>query len=116
MKIANFLRKLNETPELLTFTDTMAVVEANYDYTPTAFANGNTHNEAGTNEGSCKLFGFAKAQQLNEQQTLNCFAQFYRDDVLGNPEGTDHQNIRNFMVSGWEGIKFEGEALKPKNN
>ena len=116
MKIADFLKNLNEAPESLTFSDTLAVVEANYDYTTTAFRNGNTHNEAGTNEGSCKLFAFAKIHQFNEQQTLACFAQFYRDDVLGNPEGSDHQNIRNFMVSGWEGVKFEGEPLRPKNH
>ncbi|WP_228411668.1 HopJ type III effector protein [Chryseobacterium sp.] len=24
----------------------------------------------------------------------------------------DHQNIRNFMEFGWDGISFEGEALK----
>jgi len=34
--------------------------------------------------------------------------------VLGNPQGTDHQNIRNFMKIGWIGIAFEGDALKPR--
>jgi hypothetical protein len=34
--------------------------------------------------------------------------------VLKHPEATDHQNIRNFMKTGWEGIRFEGEALKAK--
>ncbi|MGV2481618.1 UNVERIFIED_CONTAM: HopJ type III effector protein, partial [Salmonella enterica subsp. enterica serovar Weltevreden] len=29
------------------------------------------------------------------------------------PDATDHQNIRHFMRSGWAGIAFEGEALKP---
>ena len=33
---------------------------------------------------------------------------------LGNPEGIDHQNIRNFMEFGWEGVVFEGEALTKK--
>jgi HopJ type III effector protein len=32
-------------------------------------------------------------------------------DVLENPEATNHQNIRNFMKTGWAGISFEGTAL-----
>ncbi|GAK84871.1 type III effector HopPmaJ [Vibrio ponticus] len=39
------------------------------------------------------------------------FGDFYRKDVLGNPDGDDHQNIRNFIAHGWNGIKFEGQAL-----
>ncbi|WP_369821068.1 HopJ type III effector protein [Oleiphilus sp. HI0067] len=31
--------------------------------------------------------------------------------MLENPEGTDHQNIRNFIEFGWEGVAFEGESL-----
>lgn len=114
MQISDFLKTLEATPESLAFSDTLAVIEANYDYNPTAFSNGNTQNAAGTNEGSCKLFAFAQDQGLSQKQTLACFAQFYRDDVLGNPGGEDHQNIRNFMVSGWDEIKFEGRALTLK--
>ena len=62
MDTAAFITTLNETPESIDFADTMATVEANYLYTPTAFSNGNTHNAAGTNEGSCKLFAFAQLQ------------------------------------------------------
>ncbi|NMS01956.1 type III effector, partial [Vibrio parahaemolyticus] len=29
-------------------------------------------------------------------------------------ENSDYQNIRNFMVTGWEGIKFEASALTAK--
>ena len=70
-------------------------------------------NEAGKNSGSCKLFSFAQINQLTKQQTLNCFGNYYKD-VLNTPEGNDHQNIRNFMKTGWEGIVFEGEALSKK--
>jgi hypothetical protein len=28
----------------------------------------------------------------------------------------DQQSIRNFMVFGWEGISFEGEALKAEGS
>jgi hypothetical protein len=29
-------------------------------------------------------------------------------------DGTNHQNIRNFMKTGWDGIAFYGEALELK--
>ena len=62
-------------------------------------------NAAGSNEGSCKIFAFALHQQLTPEQTLNLFGDYYQD-VLNDPNGTSHQNIRNFMHSGWTGIKF----------
>jgi len=114
MSIQAFLEKVKQTPETITFPETIAVIEENYDFTPTAFQNGNTHNAAGTNSGSCKLFAFAKLQNLSQAETLACFGAFYRDEVLGDPEGTNHQNIRNFITHGWDGIQFEGEALELK--
>lgn len=110
MNIDTFLEKLNTASEALVFADTMAVIDANYQFTETAFSNGDTENAAGENNGSCKLFAFAKLQNLNEQQTLNCFGQFYRD-VLATPSGDDHQNIRNFMRSGWSGLVLKDCAL-----
>jgi hypothetical protein len=52
---------------------------------------------------------------LNQEQTLACFGDYYREDVLKNPEGNDHGNIRNFMNTGWNGIKFEDQALQVKS-
>lgn len=115
MALNTFLKQLNSSPESVSFNDTIALIDALYDFTPTAFKNGNLHNEAGKNNGSCKLFSFAKLQGLAQQQTLHCFGAYYRDDVLKHPDGTDHQNIRNFMKTGWDGIGFEGEALKQKS-
>ncbi len=111
MNIANFLEKLKQEPKNIAFSETIDTIEANYNFTPTAFQNGNTHNAAGTNSGSCKLFAFAQIQQLTKEETLACFGSYYFDEVLGDPEGTNHQNIRNFMVTGWDGIQFEGMAL-----
>ncbi len=114
MELNDFLKKLDTAPDSVAFNDTIALIDAHYDFTPTAFDNGATRNEAGQNNGSCKLFSFAKLNNLTKGQTLACFGDYYRKDVLGNPNGADHQNIRNFMKTGWEGIKFEGEALRRK--
>ncbi len=114
MELNTFLKQLKEAPDSIAFNDTIGLIDAMYEFTPTAFANGTLRSEAGQNNGSCKIFSFARLQQLSPQQTLHCFGDYYRKDVLGNPEGSDHQNIRNFMKNGWEGIRFEGEALKPR--
>lgn len=99
------------------FEDTIAVIQEHFDYTPTAFKNGLSEtaiiNEAGKNEGSCKIFAFAQFMNLDADTTLKCFGRFYQD-VLNTPEGNDHLNIRNFMKDGWAGIAFQSLALTPK--
>ncbi|MCV6587645.1 MAG: HopJ type III effector protein [Marinobacterium sp.] len=112
MDLQTFIARLTEQPSTLDFEDTMAVIAANYDYQPCAFKNGELCNEAGQNEGSCKIFAFARLNNLDEAQTLTCFGRFYQD-VLATPDGDDHGNIRNFMQQGWAGIHFEGTALTP---
>jgi len=114
MELNIFMDKLLTSPEKIGFADTMAVVDANYHFTETAFQNGEMNNQQGENSGSCKLFSFAKLQGLSEQQTLACFGEYYRNDVLASPDGTDHQNIRNFIKTGWQGIRFEVMPLKAR--
>ncbi len=114
MQLAEFLNQLSTTPDSIRFDDTMAVIEANYTFTPTAFTNGSADNAANSNNGSCKIFAFGLLNNLSQAQTLACFGDFYRQDVLENPEGDSHQNIRNFMQTGWDGIHFTGDALAAK--
>ena len=114
MELDAFIAQLSQYPEQVEFSDTMSIIDQNYTFTPTTFSNGDTVNEENQNNGSCKIFAFGQLNSLSEQQTLACFGAYYRDDVLGNPEGDDHQNIRNFMISGWNGIKFSAEALSSK--
>ena len=114
MLIATFLDKLSTVPQTIEFTDTMAVIEADYLFTESAFVNGEQSNAAGENSGSCKLFAFAQLHNLDQAQTLACFGGYYRDDVLKNPQANDHQNIRQFMIHGWQGIKFSAQALVKK--
>lgn len=106
--------QLEKSAEEIQFKDVIAFIDEHYDFTPTKFTNGNTVNEADQNNGSCKVFSFAKLNDLSKEETLNLFGEFYRKDVLQNPEGKDHQNIRNFMEFGWEGISFDGKALTRK--
>jgi uncharacterized protein (DUF3820 family) len=119
MTIDDFLRQLKAKPETVEFQQTIDLITQHYDYTPAAFSNGvgsdQVNNAAGTNEGSCRIFAFAQINKLTTEQTLACFGKFYRDDVLKNPQGTDHANIRTFIRHGWEGIKFERVALARKN-
>ncbi|SFI48943.1 HopJ type III effector protein [Halpernia frigidisoli] len=108
------LEQLKNSPETIEFKEVIAFIDENYDFTPTKFTNGKTVNEANENHGSCKVFSFAKLKNLTKYETLSLFGAFYRKDVLGNPEANDHQNIRNFMEFGWDGISFEGDALSKK--
>jgi len=117
MSLALFLQQV-KNDEAVSFDQTIAIISENYTYQPTEFSNGSAEakliNEAGTNEGSCKIFAFAQINQLSQQQTLNLFGDFYSKDVLDDPAGNGHQNIRNFMQFGWEGIHFAQQALAAK--
>ena len=114
MTLEPFLQKLKDSPESIEFNDTMSIIDLLYVFTPTSFRNDDLVNEAGKNSGSCKIFSFARLHNLTPEQTLACFGIYYRDDVLNHPDNRDHQNIRNFMKTGWSGIEFDSEPLKAK--
>lgn len=105
---------VKKAPERINFTAVIEYIDEHYDFIPTQFTNGETINEPNKNNGSCKVFSFAKLNDLSKDETLALFGKYYRDDVLKNPEGTDHQNIRNFMKFGWDGISIDGNALSRK--
>jgi hypothetical protein len=115
MSIEQFITQLRQQPDAITFKQTIEVITQNFNYAPTQFSNGpDIINEAGSNEGSCKIFAFAQHNQLNQDETLACFGEIYRDEVLALPEADNHGNIRAFMATGWDGIKFESAALSQK--
>lgn len=109
------LAQLKSNRETIQFNNVISFIDNHYDFTPTLFKNGNIINEADQNNGSCKVFSFAKLNDLSKEETLFLFGGFYRNDVLRNSEGTDHQNMRNFIKFGWHGISFEGAALRTKS-
>lgn len=102
--IANILGQLKNGE--LSFKEVLAFIEDSYTHRPFAFKNGDQYNTANENQGSARVFAFAKQQNLSKDDTLLLFAEHYKA-VLDNPQGTDHQNIRQFMLHGWEGIVFE---------
>jgi len=111
MSFESFFEKLNNTPERIEFAEVIKLIDENYEFTPSAFKNGDLNNQAGENNGSCKLFAFGLLHQLSAPQMLACFGHYYRDDVLQNPNNDDHQNIRNFIKTGWNGVEFAAQAL-----
>lgn len=118
--VAALLVQLQQHPDTVEFAQVLDVVAEHYVYRPTRFCNGLGElmvvNEAGANEGSCRLFAFAQKLGLSEMQTLACFGRYYREDVLGKPHGSDHANIRAFMRSGWAGIQFDGSPLAERSH
>jgi hypothetical protein len=112
--LEQFFLQLSTEPETISFAQTIALIDALYDFTPTAFDNGDLHNAAGENNGSCKVFAFAAIHQLSAPQTLQLFGDYYRIDVLPEVKGDNHPNIRNFIRTGWDGISFSAPALTEK--
>jgi len=103
------------------FTEVMAKIDELYDHNPQfGYSSGvgtdgfETENKAGVNMGSNKVFYFAKMHGFTEEMTLRLFCEHYQD-VLDTPDGQSHLNIRSFMKNGWEGVRFDGETLRPKS-
>ena len=114
MTIQALHQQAQESPATISFEQVMTLIDTLYYFTATSFTNGGVVNEVGTNEGSCKIFAFAQLNGFSEMETLALFGKYYRDDVLGNPSGDDHVNIRNFILDGWLGIQFNTEPLTLK--
>ncbi|MGO4294040.1 HopJ type III effector protein [Chitinophaga sp. RAB17] len=110
-QLITLIQKLKDNS--LPFKEVIEFIETYYQHQPTAFKNGEAHNEATQNQGSAKVFAFAQLNHLSQEDTLYLFAEHYQS-VLNTPDGTDHQNIRQFMIHGWSGIVFEGQALLAK--
>lgn len=97
----------------INFADVLKHIEAEYNHKPTAFKNGDVYNEATQNQGSAKVLSYARLNNLSKEDTLLLFAEHYQS-VLDDPDGEAHQNIRQFMAYGWDGVLFEGDALTKK--
>lgn len=113
-KTMTILEQIKNGETNFDFNNVIADIDKHYEFFPTKFTNGDQINLANQNNGSCKIFYFAKMNNLSKEQTLDLFGDYYKKEVLQDPEGYDHQNIRNFMKYGWDDVKFDGEALIEK--
>lgn len=108
----DFLQAINSDQHL--FASTLAFVEQWFDFTPSAFMNGNVANHADQNQGSCKVFALAQSLNLNQQQALQCFGEHYRD-VLATPDTDNHHNLRRVLREGLDNITFDHFPLRRKD-
>tara|TARA_R110002126_G_scaffold163110_7_gene311047 strand:+ start:4307 stop:4648 length:342 start_codon:yes stop_codon:yes gene_type:complete len=111
--LERFFMQLSTEPQSISFAQSIDIIDQVYHFQPCAFTNGQLENAAGENIGSCKILAFGLLHQLSEPQTLFLFGDFYQA-VLASPKGDDHANIRNFMRSGWDGIRFNEQPLHLK--
>mmetsp|Transcript_29928 Transcript_29928/g.62989 ORF Transcript_29928/g.62989 Transcript_29928/m.62989 type:complete len:213 (+) Transcript_29928:56-694(+) len=109
-----FNANLEMSGDDLMFEEFITLCDEQYESGLIEFKNGDIVNMPGENEGSAKVLSYAALADFDKEMTLKLWGQFYRD-VLATPDGTDHQNIRNFMKYGWEGVDFyNGIALTKK--
>lgn len=111
MKTEELLNKSKEGE--LQFQEVLEHIADQYNYSASAFQNGTLKNSKEENQGSAKVFYFAKLNNLSQKETLGLFAEHYQN-VLDNPAGEGHQNIRQFMSNGWDAVLFEQEVLTKK--
>ena len=98
----------------LTMEEVLELIDTHYEDGLIEFKNGDLINKAGENVGSAKILSYAALSGMDKETTLKLWGQYYRE-VLADPDGDSHQNIRNFMKYGWDGVPFEnGIALTRK--
>lgn len=108
----SFIAQLTE-PDFL-FSTTLEFVEQWFEFNPTAFHNGNVQNSAEQNQGSCKVLALAEYLNLDNQQTLLCFGEHFRD-VLATPDVDNHHNLRRLQRDGRTNIQFDQFPLIAKS-
>lgn len=110
-----FNANLEMSGDDLMFDEFLTLCDEQYESGLVEFKNGDMVNMPGENDGSAKVLSYGALAEFDQSTTLKLWGQYYRD-VLATPDRTDHQNIRNFMKSGWDGVDFyNGVALTKKN-
>ena len=111
--IQTFLQILRSDPSQISFEQTIALIDQNYDFIPSKFTNGNITNLQNENNNSCKIFAFSQLHNLSKLETLQLFGEYYQEILRNN--SLNHPNIRAFVQTGENGIKFENQVLFAKN-
>lgn len=89
----------------------IAAIESTYLISPQGFKVGDVFNEPGDNMGSLAILGFARLHNLPLEKVLPIFGEAY-DEVMANPEGDDHKNIRALIKFGVESVVFDGQGIE----
>lgn len=106
-----FLTALQSDQHL--FSTTLSFIENEFNFTPSAFRNGDVANQIDQNQGSCKVFALAQLLELSQEQALRCFGEHYRD-VLATPDVDNHHNLRRVLKQGLANIEFDTFPLQQK--
>jgi len=112
--LQQLLGAVYERPESLIFSQVLDAIATEFDFSPSAFTNGELKNSAEQNQGSCQVLSFAHQAGLSQTHTLSLFAEHYRA-VLADPTGTNHANIRQFIERGWRGVSFAQTPLTKRS-
>jgi len=101
--LAHFRQTIQAKPR---FSDTLAFIEAYFEFAPTTFTNHTLVNQANENQGSCRTIALAKYAGFSDEEALLAFGEHYRH-VRSDPDGNDHANIRTLMEYGLDSVSFE---------
>ena len=112
MNTSEYLEQLRSGVKM-DFSDFTNLIDQEYEFLNVAFTNSGLVNSKEENQGTAKVFCFGLIHSLSESDTLRCFGEHYQS-VIEDSNGTSHQNIRNFMKTGFDGLAFESEVLSSK--
>ena len=94
MAATQLVTLIGRAPNEIQFQLVMDAIAELYDVREVPFRVGDVKSDPGKNMGSAKIFSFAQISKLDKEATLHLFGDYYRVDVLENPDGDDHANIR----------------------
>jgi len=98
----------------MNFSDFTNLIDQEYVFKNITFENNGLVNSKDENQGSAKVFCFGLMHSLSEVEVVRCFGEHYQS-VIDEPENyNSHLNIRRFMITGWEGVSINQNALKSK--
>jgi len=104
---------LSEDVEELSFAQIIDTLDQHFSFLPGAFSVGQVESSESENQKSLRVLAFAQMMQLPKEQALKLWGEHYRQ-VLQEPEGTSHGNIRAFLVGGFEAVRLPSGVISVK--
>ncbi|MBT3727100.1 hypothetical protein HOG21_05480 [bacterium] len=98
---------LLEAKEAETFDDFIAFVDKYFMLISTGFNNNGLKNNKFKNEGSLKVLAFAKYCKMTDVTEIAGLFKGYYKDVLKDPKGDNHQNIRHLINGSIYEVSFD---------